>query len=184
MPFVRLVNRYDWLFRCGLKQPGRESDHSPPCNINNKEVCSYTATPLFVFLAWSLIKHRHNFTYTSSERIRRSRAYLLLRIEALSDPCVIKRIKRGTKAVFRHSVTLIGRGKQREGAEHNHSSGSGVALTINLYTLPANTNVSVQTLKLQSFEVCCTYRVCYGIYMRDIGTLLQLANKINVTGRR
>jgi hypothetical protein len=33
----------DWFFS-GLKRPGREADHSPPCNSEVKNEWSYTST--------------------------------------------------------------------------------------------------------------------------------------------
>jgi len=45
----------------GLKRPGREANHSPPSNAEVKNKWSYTSTPTYVFMAWSLVKHRCNF---------------------------------------------------------------------------------------------------------------------------
>jgi hypothetical protein len=39
-----------------VKRPGRETDHSPPPSAEAKNVCSYTSTPQYVFMAWCLIK--------------------------------------------------------------------------------------------------------------------------------
>jgi hypothetical protein len=47
-----------------LKRPGREADHSPPSSAEVKNVWSYTSTPQYVFIAWCLVKHRDNFTFT------------------------------------------------------------------------------------------------------------------------
>jgi hypothetical protein len=47
----------------GVKRPGREADHSPPSSAE-VNVWSYTSTPLYAFMAWCLVKHRDNFTFT------------------------------------------------------------------------------------------------------------------------
>jgi hypothetical protein len=41
-----------------VKWLGREADHLPPSNAEDKSVWSYTYTPSFVFMAWCLIKRR------------------------------------------------------------------------------------------------------------------------------
>jgi len=46
-----------------VKWPGREADHSPPSSAEVKNVCSYTSTPHYVFMAWCLVKHSENFTF-------------------------------------------------------------------------------------------------------------------------
>jgi hypothetical protein len=46
----------------GLKQPGREADHSPPSSAEVKNAWSYSSTPQYDFMAWCLVKHRGNFT--------------------------------------------------------------------------------------------------------------------------
>jgi hypothetical protein len=48
----------------GVKQLGREADHSPPASSKVKNACSYTSTPQYIFMAWCLVKHRDNFTFT------------------------------------------------------------------------------------------------------------------------
>jgi hypothetical protein len=48
----------------GVKWPGREADHSPPTSVDVKNAWSYTSTPQYVFMAWCLVKHRDNFTFT------------------------------------------------------------------------------------------------------------------------
>jgi hypothetical protein len=48
----------------GVKRPGREADHSPPSSAEVKNAWSYTSTPKYVFMAWCLVKHRDNFTFT------------------------------------------------------------------------------------------------------------------------
>jgi hypothetical protein len=44
--------------------PGREADHSPPSSAEVKNAWSYTSTPQYAFMAWCLVKHRDNFTFT------------------------------------------------------------------------------------------------------------------------
>jgi hypothetical protein len=48
----------------GIKPPGLEADHSPSSSAKVKNAWSYTFTPLYVFIAWCVIKHRDNFTFT------------------------------------------------------------------------------------------------------------------------
>jgi hypothetical protein len=40
-----------------VKRPGREDDHSLPSNIEVKNTWNYSSTPLYVSMAWCLIKH-------------------------------------------------------------------------------------------------------------------------------
>jgi hypothetical protein len=40
----------------GVKQLGREVDHSPPYTAEVKTAWSYTSTPPYIFMAWYLIK--------------------------------------------------------------------------------------------------------------------------------
>jgi hypothetical protein len=48
----------------GLKRPGREADHLPPSSAKVKNAWSYTSTPQYIFMAWCLVKHRDNFTFS------------------------------------------------------------------------------------------------------------------------
>jgi hypothetical protein len=48
----------------GVKRPGREADHSPHLVPRSKNEWSYTSTPQYAFMAWCLVKHRDNFTFT------------------------------------------------------------------------------------------------------------------------
>jgi hypothetical protein len=48
----------------GIKRPERKADHSPPSSAEVKNAWSYTSTPQYVFMAWCLVKHRENFTFT------------------------------------------------------------------------------------------------------------------------
>jgi hypothetical protein len=48
----------------GSKELEREADHSPPSNAEVKNAWSYTSTPQYAFMAWCLVKHRDNFTFT------------------------------------------------------------------------------------------------------------------------
>jgi len=47
----------------GVKMPGREAHHSPPCSAEVTNWWSYTPTPQYIFMAWCLVKHR-DFTFT------------------------------------------------------------------------------------------------------------------------
>jgi hypothetical protein len=50
--------------RVGVKQPGRETDHSPPYSAEAKNACSYTSTPQYAFMAWCSVKAQGQFTFT------------------------------------------------------------------------------------------------------------------------
>jgi hypothetical protein len=39
-----------------IKRPGREADHSPTSRAEVKNAWSYSCTPLYVFMAWCLVK--------------------------------------------------------------------------------------------------------------------------------
>jgi hypothetical protein len=41
-----------------VRRPGHETDHSPPCSAEVKNVWSYTYTPSYVFMARWLIQYR------------------------------------------------------------------------------------------------------------------------------
>jgi hypothetical protein len=47
-----------------IKRSGREADYSHPSSVEVKNAWSYTSTPQYVFMAWCLVKHRDNFTFT------------------------------------------------------------------------------------------------------------------------
>jgi hypothetical protein len=47
----------------GAKWPGHEADNSPPSSPEVKNAWSYTSTPLYVFMAWCLVKHWEKFTF-------------------------------------------------------------------------------------------------------------------------
>jgi hypothetical protein len=47
-----------------VRRPGREADHSPPSCAEVENAWSYTSIPPYVFMAWCLVKHRNNFTFT------------------------------------------------------------------------------------------------------------------------
>jgi hypothetical protein len=42
----------------GVKRQGREVDHSPLSDAEVKNELSYFSTPLYVFMAWCLVKHK------------------------------------------------------------------------------------------------------------------------------
>jgi hypothetical protein len=45
-----LSSGYQGLFPRGVKQPGREANHSPPTSDKVKKTCIYTSTPAYVFV--------------------------------------------------------------------------------------------------------------------------------------
>jgi hypothetical protein len=47
--------------------PGCEADYSTPSSAEFKNAWNCTYTLACVFMAWCLIKHRDNFTFTSKE---------------------------------------------------------------------------------------------------------------------
>jgi hypothetical protein len=48
----------------GVKRPECEADNSPPSSAKVKNAWSYASTTQYVFMAWCLVKHRDNFTFT------------------------------------------------------------------------------------------------------------------------
>jgi hypothetical protein len=48
----------------GVKEPGCQANHSVPPSAEVKKTWIYTFTPLYVFMAECLVKHRDNFTFT------------------------------------------------------------------------------------------------------------------------
>jgi hypothetical protein len=47
-----------------MKQQVREVDHSTPSSAEVKNAWNYTSPPQYVFMAWCLVKHNYNFTFT------------------------------------------------------------------------------------------------------------------------
>jgi hypothetical protein len=47
-----------------VQQPGYEADHSPPSSAEVKNAWSYISIPRSSSMAWCLIKHRDNLTFT------------------------------------------------------------------------------------------------------------------------
>jgi hypothetical protein len=67
------IQRVPGTVSLGVKRQGREADHSPPSSAGVKNAWSYTSTPQYVFMAWCLVKHRHNFTFTFTLLLRTCR---------------------------------------------------------------------------------------------------------------
>jgi hypothetical protein len=44
-----------WAFSLGIKQQGREADHSSPTSAEFKKMCVYTSTPPYALMAYCLI---------------------------------------------------------------------------------------------------------------------------------
>jgi hypothetical protein len=61
----------------GVKRSGREADHSPPSSAKVKNAWSYTSTPQYIFMAWCLVKHRDNFTFTFTFRLGHVRTFII-----------------------------------------------------------------------------------------------------------
>jgi hypothetical protein len=47
----------------GVNQLGCEADHSYPSIAKVNDAWSYTSTPIYIFMAWYLAKHRDNYLY-------------------------------------------------------------------------------------------------------------------------
>jgi hypothetical protein len=47
-----------------VKRPGREADHSPPSSSVIKGCVEIYLHSQYVFMAWCLVRHRDNFTFT------------------------------------------------------------------------------------------------------------------------
>jgi hypothetical protein len=48
----------------GVGRPGREADRSPPSVPKSRIRGAIPPIPQYVFMAWCLVKHRGNFTFT------------------------------------------------------------------------------------------------------------------------
>jgi hypothetical protein len=50
-----------------VKRLGREADHSPPSSVGGQRMRgAIPPLPQYAFMAWCLVKHRDNFTFTLS----------------------------------------------------------------------------------------------------------------------
>jgi hypothetical protein len=61
---IQVTNQ--WIpsaFSLRVKQSQRKADHSPPSNAEVKNTRSNTSTPVYVFMARCLMKHRKNFAF-------------------------------------------------------------------------------------------------------------------------
>jgi hypothetical protein len=47
-----------------IKRPEREADHSPPSSAEVKNSLALPPLPKYAFVAWCLVKHRDNYTFT------------------------------------------------------------------------------------------------------------------------
>jgi hypothetical protein len=52
----------------GVRHPGREANYSPPGSAKVKKMWIYISTPPYIFIAQCLVKHRHNFTLSYSNK--------------------------------------------------------------------------------------------------------------------
>jgi len=52
------------FFPPGVKWPVREADHPLPSSAEVNNAWSYISTPQYVLMAWCLIKHKDEFTFT------------------------------------------------------------------------------------------------------------------------
>jgi hypothetical protein len=59
-----IPNGYWELFPWGRMWPKHEADHSTSPSVKVKNAWHYTSTPLYIFVAWCLVKHRDTFTFT------------------------------------------------------------------------------------------------------------------------
>jgi len=54
----------NWVLFTGAKQQGREAEYPPPSSADVENAWSLPPLPQYVFMAWCLVKHRDNFTFT------------------------------------------------------------------------------------------------------------------------
>jgi hypothetical protein len=71
----------------GIKQLGREADHSPPSSAE-VNAWSCISTPPYVFIAWCLLKGRDSFTYLSLGLSRRV-SFCPKKLDSLRRSCVV-----------------------------------------------------------------------------------------------
>jgi hypothetical protein len=62
-PTQRPIKRPPEALSLWVQWPGREADHSPPSSAEVQSAWSYTSTPLYVFTALCLVKHRMSMKY-------------------------------------------------------------------------------------------------------------------------
>jgi hypothetical protein len=62
-PPTLLSSGYRGALTPGIKQKGREADHSPASSDKVKNAWSYTSTPPNVYIAWCLIKQEVRLHY-------------------------------------------------------------------------------------------------------------------------
>jgi hypothetical protein len=48
----------------GVKRQGHEADRSPPSSAEVRMLGDIPPLPQYAFMAWFLVKHRDNFTFT------------------------------------------------------------------------------------------------------------------------
>jgi hypothetical protein len=72
----------------GVKWPRSEADHSPPSTAEVKNMWHYTSIPQYTFMAWYLLKHRDNFTFTLLQRSLRK--FTFSPTELNCPPCFVQ----------------------------------------------------------------------------------------------
>jgi hypothetical protein len=63
-PTQPLIQRLPGALPVRVKRLGREADHSLPPSAEEKMRGAIPPHPRYVFMAWCLVKHRDNFTFT------------------------------------------------------------------------------------------------------------------------
>jgi hypothetical protein len=53
----------------GVKRPGREADHPPPSSAEVKMRRAKLPLPQYAFMAWCLVEHRDNFSFTFTNHL-------------------------------------------------------------------------------------------------------------------
>jgi hypothetical protein len=67
-----------------IKRPEREANHSLPSSDEVKE-CVELYTPPYAFMAWCLVKHRDNFTFTSVRKLLDTPSYTSLAVDLWAE---------------------------------------------------------------------------------------------------
>jgi hypothetical protein len=92
-------------FPPGVKRPGHEAEHSPPPTAMAKNAWSCISTPAFVFMAWRLVKHRCNFTFTHTDLGAQPLSFPLITFDCVPGVKQLERESNHTILVLRFTFT-------------------------------------------------------------------------------
>jgi hypothetical protein len=123
-----------WALSLGIKRPGREADHSPPCSAEVRMRGAIFPLPQYVYMAWCLLKHRGNFmlSHFCFWTFCRFRQQIVLSI--LFKSLVFNQI-----SIFRHWILSFNKNNKCE-ADHSSPFSAEVKEWVELYLHSPNTS--------------------------------------------